>query len=687
MISCLLLCGVLIGLPVELLNKSRTACLEAVEELEQVEADLRLLDVLLGEAWAHHLAVDGTLLGLPDTHRREMAMAILDEAVTVSDRLGLTVQHMAASGQPVTLASARWRMRRGVACAAYGLLHGDYIKLREAADLLADALADGADATGRLRRLLVSVHQALGEDVAALSLLKASHLVSDPVEQTAMEILEWGLLRDPDWPAAPVAHVSQSEASWQVQLIAEAGLAQSRISDHASTIADAWLQRLRHDEATSASPESTVRATATRMSTQAWDVSLETSSPLVAGWMDALVASDRAAAALLMAEAARVDDREDHEMVVLLDARASARKAVGDPAGAVQDWLRAASVGLGQQRARLLDQAAIVAIEGHDLDPSLVELALARASAHGESPGHWILRRAHLAVEQGQNETALELLAEVLPRSPSHVNALQLTLYLLEERLRLGQMSQADVDRLDEVRAKGLIAHRRGRREAAGVAAGAAMLRIEKHLLNGSLDQARSLRTDDEAVLIGTAECVALLDAKILALSSDHSTLAKHAETLDAAQARELLVWLESHQPVLCAVVAATMSSADGGGDVQEDLQLAAALSRSGRGDEALVVYNSILSRRPNLPAAILGRCECLWTSSDRDVLADLARDYRRLASLPRTDNPARWRLVNERLLAVLLRTGSPVNQIAAKCARLQAIDPRLKCPTGTGAD
>ncbi|MCH2142669.1 MAG: hypothetical protein MK077_06705 [Phycisphaerales bacterium] len=687
MISCLLLCGVLIGLPVELLNQSRAACREAVEELEQVEADLRLLDVLLGEAWAHHLSVDGTLLGLPDAQRREMAMAILDEAVTVSDRLDLTLQHMAASGQPVTLASARWQMRRGVACAAYGLLHEDYIKLRESADLLSDALADGADATGRLRRLLVSVHQALGEDAAALSLLKASHLVSDPVEQTAMEILQWGLSRDREWSAAPVAQLSQAGASWQVQLIAEAGLAQSRTSAHASAIADAWLQRLRRDEATSPSPESVVRATATRMSTQSWDVSLDTSSPLVAGWMDALVASGQAAAALLMAEAARVEDRGDREKVVLLDARASARKAVGDSAGAVQDWLRAASMGLIQQRARLLDKAAIVAIEERDLDAALVDLVLARASAHGESPGQWILRRAHRAVEQGQNQTALELLAEVLPRSPSHVNALQLNLYLLEERLRLGQMSEADADRLDEVRAKGLIAHRRGRRGAAAVAAGAAMLRIEKHLVDGDLDQARALRTDDKAVLIGTPACVALVDAKILALSSDHSTLAKHAETLGAAQARELLVWLESHQPAFCSVVAATMSSADGGGDVEEDLQLASALSRSGRRDEALVVYNSILSRRPNLPAAILGRCECLWTSSDREALADLARDYRRLASLPRTDNPARWRLVNERLLAVLLRAGAPINQIAAKCARLQAIDPRLKCPDATGAE
>ena len=71
-----------------------------------------------------------------------------------------------------------------------------------------------------------------------------------------------------------------------------------------------------------------------------------------------------------------------------------------------------------------------------------------------------------------------------------------------------------------------------------------------------------------------------------------------------------------------------------------------------------------------------LGRCECLRSSDDRAVLADVARGYRRIAALPRADDPVRWRLAQTRLISVLRKAGADGVRLDARLARLRAIDP-----------
>ena len=354
--TCLLwLCSVLMIVPVPQLEACRTASDTAVTETDRVAADLRLLDVLLGEAWAHHLAVDSSLLGLPDERQQTLAIEFLSEAMMVSERLDRTLQHMAAAGQHVTLDSARWKMRRGVACAAYGVLTDDLVALREAATLLADVLANGGDATGRVRRLLILVHRSLGDHDQATRLLSAEQPIMDPVEQVAMQILAWEPSHAHDWSATVVRQLAQAEASWQMQLLAEAGLAQAHTAAQASAIAQAWIDSWPRNGGGAAPVEQIIRATAARMPTQAWKISDTTSPYLVAGWIDALVASDQVGRGLSMADSAHMDARRDRDQVVLLDARASARSAASDATGAVQDWLQASRLGGGQQSAAMLD--------------------------------------------------------------------------------------------------------------------------------------------------------------------------------------------------------------------------------------------------------------------------------------------------------------------------------------------
>ena len=130
-----------------------------------------------------------------------------------------------------------------------------------------------------------------------------------------------------------------------------------------------------------------------------------------------------------------------------------------------------------------------------------------------------------------------------------------------------------------------------------------------------------------------------------------------------------------SHPGALACILGA-ITSPDPTGSSAELIQMADALRRGGRCDWAVRWYDAALTADSTLLPAVLGRCECLRSSDDRAVLADVARGYRRIAALPRADDPVRWRLAQTRLISVLRKAGADGVRLDARLARLRAIDP-----------
>jgi hypothetical protein len=114
------------------------------------------------------------------------------------------------------------------------------------------------------------------------------------------------------------------------------------------------------------------------------------------------------------------------------------------------------------------------------------------------------------------------------------------------------------------------------------------------------------------------------------------------------------------------------------GGQPDAILAIADVLRQAARCDDAVKWYDAVLASDPSLFAAVLGRCDCLRHSDDRAMLAEAARGYRRIAAMPRVDNPDRWRAANTRLLEVLRRAGADRARLDAMMARLRAIDPDI---------
>lgn len=687
MIAALVLAISVATSPAALLEQCRETWRQATSDTQRIQADVELLDAILGQAWAHEMVVDGALLGVPDVHRRQAAAAVLDEAIMSSARLDDVLQRMARDGQPVSLWSRRWRARRGVACAAAGLLARDDTRdrlLREAKPLLSDAVAANTDPTGRARRMLAAVCMALNDSAGAsrqLAMTSADESLS-PTERIAMQISRWHAMPDAAFLSAVEVSIDGAADAWQVHLLGDAAMSQATDLSAASRVATVWRRNLERIGLTPQQAAHKVRHAAALLYPLVGQADKTTDAACVAGMIEGALAGSGTQEAHELIEAAAAGERSGFDRALVLEAIAQVVTLQAGGIESVVAWRDAASAATGAHRRQLLDRAARQAVlsGAGGQDELLIEAVLLEAAADGQSRDHWLLTLAHHAATRGDVHAAIERLSTITPGSDVHADAMELMLHLLCQRLRAGTFETADQQHIDALRAAAMIAHRRGSTQAGEVAAKVAMLRIERSLLEGDLTTARTLRRGDKAMTLARESDRFMIDAQIAASAGDRVGVQRMTDALETAQRRDLLHWMGAYAPSHADVVAASLGAEDLSGDASADVALADALKRSGRVDQALTIYESVLRTSPSFVAAILGQCDCLWQSGDRSDLAKAAQGYRRIAAMPRQDDPARWRLANERLLAVLARAGANPAKLRARCARLQAIDPELTC-------
>ncbi len=95
--------------------------------------------------------------------------------------------------------------------------------------------------------------------------------------------------------------------------------------------------------------------------------------------------------------------------------------------------------------------------------------------------------------------------------------------------------------------------------------------------------------------------------------------------------------------------------------------------------DRARRSYEAVLSVRPNLASALLGRAECQWALDIE--LDDAMRTYRRLANATSDVRGEIFWRSQLRMLEILDRLKRNVDQIAPRINRLQKLDPTLGGP------
>jgi tetratricopeptide (TPR) repeat protein len=132
--------------------------------------------------------------------------------------------------------------------------------------------------------------------------------------------------------------------------------------------------------------------------------------------------------------------------------------------------------------------------------------------------------------------------------------------------------------------------------------------------------------------------------------------------------------WSERVQSVI--FTALTKLTPQGSND--ELIAIGNAFRLAGRCDSAVHWYEAALSEDASLLEAVIGRSECLREVDDRAALAIAADGFRRVAAMPRSEDPERWRSANLRLLEVLQRAGVDRSRIDARLERLRRIDPAI---------
>jgi len=671
---------------------------EAETHGARIEAGLAVLDDLLNRQWSLDLTVELALIGLPDAARSERAAAFVDEALIVTDDVDAALRAAASDGTHVNSAAARWRRARGLACAAASVLDGSRIdRSVEAVTHLRHTVECGGDAAGRLRRMRALIHLFRGEIEQATQ--RAAEVVDDsaatPLQRTLAEAI---LLRCGGGQPEPL--LAAADAEWQVVLLGEAILRAS--SDTASALK--WIGTIRaalHRCGMSANSSGELAAAmAARLATPVRLGEAELASLDSAAIVGAVRrASDPSVAAAWMGTlAARGDCGPDEWLVATAQAECLGR--AGDPAGAMRAWRTAASVG-GASAARCWDEAgrhAVVLLNTEQGDATEARAVLEEAARNGSMRAAWMRSLAVADAARGNVPAALDRLADVPPVGPPHLRALeQIGHVLRDRRARLGRWSSGDRDRLEAARiaARAAADQRADPGRAAAAAPIAAVLTamlIEWHLDQDDLDTAAQVRGDAEAIEWLSANDLAFLDARMAAMGNECDAVAGVLNGLRAASpaghdelVKRLVVWAGGPSPadanlpcrpaaLNCVLRARSAPSPSGTGS--ELLQMAEALARGGHCDWAVAWFNVALLEDATLLPAVLGRCECLRESTDLAVLAEVARNYRRIAALPREDDPARWRLAQVRLLEVLRRAGADPARIEARLARLRAMDP-----------
>lgn len=698
---------IVVGLCIGGGNTLRDRYEAAPTPMERIDAGLALLDDVLVRQWSANLTVELAMVGLPDTGRRDRAAAILDDAIVVSDAVDVAIRDLASRGERVRAEADRWQVARGLACAAAVVLGADDIDLAEEAVLhLQQAAARMGDSTGRFRRSVAAVRAVQGDCERAAELARevAEGASTTPLQRTLAEtiLIQCGALE------SLTAVLIGASDEWQVAILGEAIIRAA--PDSASALA--WIGPVRNAFARTGLPAPRHGELAVSMAaslghdTVLSDEMVATLDPAaIIGVVR--VASDEGAAGRWMdtlAERAGVD--ADTHMIGVAHARSLRRR--GHAAAAMRAWRAVALLG-GSDAAGYWDEAGHDGIQvlnrtdGRDSDQA--RLIVEQAASNGTMRSAWLRSLSAFDAREGDVDAALIRLAAIAPAGAEHLRALRdIGVLLCDRKNRIGRWSDGDNERLDAARRAAVAAasQRIDQRRAAmamPIAASLAAAMIEYTIDVGDLEAARRLRETDAAIDWLQASELAFLDLRMAALGGEcHNVDAalRLSRADPQSQHADLVVkavaWAgrasaadanRPARPRALACILDAIRAPHPAGSPATLTQIAEAFRRGGQCDWAVAWYDAALDADSALLPAVLGRCECLRESDDRAVLADVARGYRRIAALPRADDPARWRLAQTRLLGVLRRAGADPRRLDARLARLRAIDPLVGSPSG----
>jgi tetratricopeptide (TPR) repeat protein len=671
----------------------RAAWAGAASEPAKIQAGLSLLDALLREEWKNELTIDLAMLGLADAERHASASALIDEALVVSMDVDAALRSQAEQGVRVSLDAARWARARGLACAASALLTEAGKQDAEAAK--AEALVHlvpllERDRDGRARRLVSHLYLRSGNTEQSSLLLKAIRESSStvPLEDAAATAVSLRLRGGGEWKST----LQATSEPWRVVLYAEAAMAALQHAGRpiealtVSSAANVSLQQCGmdpHDAFVIAS------AMATRLNVQR--ISGEDMADLelvaVVGAAEAAIAYGQpmqAADWLRSALKGAAPSLQTSEASAVL---AQAEAASGKKLAAMRAWIIAAEQ-RGPQAASRLDQAASIAASlarGPHRDEAWAVLELAAIS--GERAAAWTRTLAAIEVNMGAVDVAVKRLQQTPPGGDDQIEAMrEIGLVLRDRAQRSGSWQTGDEDSLQIAYATALAAAaqqhdhlRAAKAEPIAAALGATI--VYYTLEQDGAAAAKAISGNLKALTWLTGEDRLQLDAVLAASAGDADGLrAVLARASDADTISRRVLRQAGSQSVGAAacMVGAFETLPPPGGQPDAILAIADVLRQAARCDDAVKWYDAVLASDPSLFAAVLGRCDCLRHSDDRAMLAEAARGYRRIAAMPRVDNPDRWRAANTRLLEVLRRAGADQARLDAMMARLRAIDPDI---------
>jgi len=650
----------------------RDEWIAATEPRQRVTAGLALLDQLLSDAWAADMAVDLAMLGLPEPGRREAAMSVIDEGMVVSSGVEADLRTCGDLGIRVGLDTRRWQRARGVVCAASALLKP--LDTESAAEALAYLQSD-QDA--RSRRLLAHL-RAIRGDAEALTYADdlAGDLLAPPIERVAATAVALRLRQGDGWRTA----VERASTPWEVAMLAESAMA-GAASDALTMVGpvrQAWMRvGLEHGEAFALAVDLSSRSAAAADLGPVAGERLDAAAVVAAAGQ---TQSSQAAVMLLR----KCLERPLHasDSAACNAALGRALEQDGRSVEAMAAW-RTAAEGGGNEAGRRWDHAAQVAatlVQGPIAAQAMEVLNL--AASRGEQAADWTRTLAAIEAQAGDTAAAIDRLRRVPPGGGAHLAALShIGTLIAARRASLGHWGQTDADLLHEARAAAMAAasqRRDARRSALAmpVAAELAAMLIEHELdISGVAAASRRLDTDPASAWL-PEDLRRRLRIQLALAAKDYEAVSTLAR--DSIVVRDVLLRADSLTADEASSLVAAVRVPLPSGPVPEQLVIAGLLARAGATEHAVAWYDAVLTHDPALLPAVLGRCECLRQSSDRAVLADVAAGYRRIAALPRLEDPARWRLANLRLIAVLRRAGVDPERLDARLARLRSIDPEL---------
>ncbi|MDP7070777.1 MAG: hypothetical protein QF561_05455 [Phycisphaerales bacterium] len=657
---------------------------------QRLMASMEQLDNLVSAQWQEGMHIDLTLLGLDEAARREAAVATLDEAILLTERLRGDLSDEAARGGQTSLYVPRWRLHRGIVCAAIALMNPEREDLAAEASQLLQEVPRRLD-SGRGRRLLAMLRGRVGDGA------EARHWAESAPDDSRVPIYE-------QWVAAAMRlHFCQAaqrgglgrqlletaDAAWQVILIGEAAMA----SEAAARRAVSWAPAIRSALGRCGINPSDHLELVAAMVARLPALGSPTGEP-----GDAAVGLGAARAALA---AGRLTDAESwigdpatapaSDRSALFAELARCAEARGEALAAMRAWKEAASAA-ATGGADALDQAArhaaqlINAVEVEDEAMAVLK----EAAVRGSSRGIWMMAIARIEAARGDTGPAIARLMDMPPKGPDHLRALAQAADLIRSRRAdTGQWDHADSALLARLlAAAAAAAAQQGdplrAANAEPVVGRIAAVDVERLIDLGHLDEAAARLDDPGAGGWMRAADRRLLRARLAVAGRDEATLAALVgggrAAGDARFCEDLLRWAASsfgsEQALHLVVSVIEQPLVASGGD--HPMEVAEALRAAGRCDWALPFYEAALIRAPDRLAAVLGRSECLRFSEDRAELAAAAEGYRRVAALPRADDPVRWRLANTRLLGVLQRAGVEPTRLEARLARLRLIDPEV---------